>query len=352
MLTSTACDASTGLSVEEMMDVFEGLENCLAQGKKAAVATVVSKTGAAPREIGAKMLIGGDGRYFGTIGGGCVDAEASQHARMVMQAEIPMLLSYSMNGTVAEEEGMICGGTVEILVEPVLPRHIPVWREVGELMKHGGDALLVTRYTPDTFSKTLFKRDGSYSGDAPGTAPEELEHYPDAKRLVIKNGVLVEPLLRPEFLYVFGAGHISQFVAKIAALVDFRVVVIDDRWSFANKERFPEAEEIVVDDFYHVVDKLSLTGADYAVVVTRGHKHDATVLEKVLEKPAKYVGMIGSRRKTKLVFDHLIAKGVSEETLAKVSAPIGLDIGSETPQEIALSIVAQLVQARRNNGKL
>jgi xanthine dehydrogenase accessory factor len=332
------------------MDLFDGLESYLNQGKNAAVATVVSKTGAAPREVGAKMLIGSDGRFLGTIGGGCVDAEASLQARMVMQEGVPMLLRYSMNGNVAEEEGMICGGTVEILVEPVLSQHLTVWRQTGELMKESTDAILLTRYGTETFTKTLFKRDGTHSGDFADLSREKLDEYFNAKKLVVEKGFLVEPLARPEVLYVFGAGHISQFVAKMASLVDFGVVIIDDRWSFANKERFPEAEEVLVEDFVDVVGRLSFTGAEYAVIVTRGHKHDATVLEKVLEKPAKYVGMIGSKRKTKLVFDHLRARGVLGETLAQVHAPIGLDIGSETPQEIAISIVAQLVQARRRAG--
>lgn len=329
------------------MDLFDELKSYLSQGKGAAVATVVSKAGAAPREVGAKMLIGADGRSFGTIGGGCVDAEASLQARMVMQAAAPLFIRYSMNGNVAEEEGMICGGTVEIFVEPVLPRHTAVWETAAELIKQRSDAVLVTICGSETFSKTLFRKDGSYSGDTTDIAPGKLEKYLKSETLILENGVLIEPLVRPEIVYVFGAGHISQFVAKIASLMDFSVVVIDDRWSFANKEMFPEAGEIVVDDFSDVVTRLSFTGSEYAVVVTRGHKHDATVLEKILERPAKYVGMIGSRRKTKLVFDHLAAKGISSEMLRRVHAPIGLDIGSETPQEIALSIVAQLVEARR-----
>lgn len=332
------------------MEVFKAINTYLDQGKKSAVATVVSKAGAAPREIGAKMVIGADGRFFGTIGGGCVDAEVWQHARMVMQTERPMLLRYAMNGAVAEEDGMICGGIVEILVEPVLPRHMSVWHDVEELTKQGSRGVLLTRYASGVFLKSVLREDSVCTGETIDIATEGLERHFNGRTLTIEDDVLIEPLLRPEVLYVFGAGHISQFVSKIAFLVDFRVVIVDDRSSFANRERFPEAEEIVIDDFSEVVDKLSFTGAEYAVVVTRGHKHDATILEKLLLKPTKYVGMIGSRRKNKLIFDHLMTKGVTSEEIARVHAPVGIDLGSETPQEIALSIAAQLVQVRRNCG--
>jgi xanthine dehydrogenase accessory factor len=330
------------------VDVYEAVEDYLSRGRGGALATIIKKMGAAPREAGAKMFIGDDGRFFGTVGGGCVEAEVWQAAKHVAKTGKVKLLHYRLDGRIVEDEGMICGGNVDIFLEPVLARYKDVYAEVRDLEKRGKDALIVTRFSESSFSKSLLGADGRVTGDDPG---EEIKERPGSylpgRGPVVGEGVLIEPTAPSSFLYVFGAGHISQYVSKMATMIDFNVVVIDDREDFANRERFPEAREIIVEDFLRVFEQLHFYGTEYVAVVTRGHKHDALVLEEVLKRPTRYVGMIGSRRKCALILDHLRQKGFDDNALKSVHAPIGLDIEAETPQEIAVSIVAQLIAVKR-----
>jgi xanthine dehydrogenase accessory factor len=330
------------------MDVYEAVIDYLSRGRSGAIATIVKKLGAAPREEGAKMFVGDDGKIFGTIGGGCVEAEVWVAAKEVMKTQRVKTLAYRMDGRLVEDEGMICGGNVDIFVEPALPRYKNVYAGARDLEKTGRDALIITRFSNDSISKSLVGPDGLVSGD---DLTEELEEHAGSclheKGPVIGDGFIIEPVTSSPSLYLFGAGHVSQYVSRVAAMTDFEVTVIDDREDFANRERFPEAREVIVDDFHSVFERLYFSGREYVAILTRGHKHDALVLEEVIKRPTRYIGMIGSRRKTKLVYDHLKRKGVSAEALESVHAPIGLNIQAETPQEIAVSIVAQLIEVKR-----
>jgi len=328
--------------------IYEAVEDYLSRGKGGALATIIKKMGAAPREAGAKMFIGDDGRFFGTVGGGCVEAEVWQAAKDVARTGKVKLLHYRLDGRIVEDEGMICGGNVDIFLEPVVERYKIVYAEARDLEKRGKDALIITRFSESSFSKSLVRPDGQVTGDDPGEEiRESLGSYLKEGGPVIGEGTLIEPTTSSALLYLFGAGHVSQYVSKAATMVDFNVVVVDDRDDFANRERFPEASEIIVDDFRHVFGQLRFYGNEYVAVVTRGHKHDALVLEEVLKRPTRYVGMIGSKRKSALILDHLRQKGIDEDALKSVHAPIGLDIDAETPQEIAVSIVAQLIAVKR-----
>lgn len=257
-----------------MPDIYEEIMKVKAEGKRAALATIIATKGSTPREVGAKMLIREDGKIFGTIGGGCLEAEVWQEARNVMAEEKPRTVHMDLTGRSAEESGMICGGIMDLYIEPVVPQ---------------------------------------------------------AK------------------VYIFGGGHISLFVSRISAMAGFEVAVIDDRPDFANKERFPEAAEIVAADFEMVLPKMKAAGAAYLVIVTRGHAYDQEVLEWALRTDARYIGMIGSRKKIQTVYKNLQAKGFAPEAFQRVHAPIGLDIGALTPEEIAVSIVAEMIQVRRKN---
>jgi len=330
------------------MDVYEAVEEYLAQGRRGALATIIKKIGAAPREEGAKMFIGDDGRFFGTVGGGCVEAEVWQAAKNVATTQKVKLLHYRMDGRLIENEGMICGGNVDVFLEPVHERYRSLYAEVRNLEKKGKSALIVTQYSDSSFRKSLLREDGSALGDALNQpVGESLQSYMSTRRPVISEGRIIEPIVSSSLLYLFGAGHVSQYVSQVASMVSFNIVVVDDRADFANKERFPEAQEILVEDFQKVFDRLHFHGNEYVAILTRGHKHDALVLEEVMKKPTRYVGMIGSRRKTKLILDHLKLKGFEDEALKSIHAPIGVPIRAETPQEIAVSIVAQLIEAKR-----
>ena len=172
-----------------------------------------------------------------------------------------------------------------------------------------------------------------------------MQHLYETKPCVT-DGLVIEPLQVSVALYIFGAGHVSQYIAKIAKMVDFSVTVIDDREEFANKERFPDADEVIVEDFQNVFDRLRFTGKEFVTIVTRGHQYDADVLGETLKRQTRYVGMIGSKRKVAIVFDYIKKSGFDDETIKKVHAPIGLAIHAETPQEIAVSIVAELIKVR------
>jgi xanthine dehydrogenase accessory factor len=255
-----------------MEDIFREIVRIRSEGQRAALATVISAKGSTPRETGSKMLIRTDGTILGSIGGGSLEAQVCKEAIKVMTENRSMLLRFDLTGKEVAEEGMICGGNMEVFVEPILP----------------------------------------------------------------------EPCL-----LIFGAGHISLFLAKMGKMVGFRVVVIDDRPEFANRERFPEADEVIAQDFPAAFQQLAANRTSYIAIVTRGHLHDETVLEWALRTDAAYIGMIGSRKKNQTVFSHLQAKGIPEKKLKEVHAPIGLNINAKTPEEIAMSIMAEIIKARR-----
>jgi xanthine dehydrogenase accessory factor len=330
------------------MDLYSIIDEYLAKGDEGALATIVKKLGAAPREEGAKMFVGSDGKFYGTVGGGCIEAEVWQEARKVMKAGKAKLLHYTMDGRQLEDEGMICGGNVDIFVEPVKEKYRALYRAIPELERVSTGALLVTRFSDEEFSKSLIRGDGTVAGDP---VDEEIgahfQEYIAAKKPSVIGNTIIEPVQTSPILYIFGAGHVSHFVSRIAAMADFDVTVIDDRAEFANQERFPEATRVLAEDFAQVLDQLSFHGNEYVVILTRGHKHDALVLEQVMTRPTRYVGMIGSKRKTKMVMDYMRQKGFDEKLLGTVYAPIGIEINSETPQEIAVSIVAELIKVRR-----
>jgi xanthine dehydrogenase accessory factor len=240
-----------------------------------ALVTIVAAHGSTPQRVGAKMLVYPDGRTVGTIGGGCYENDAFWKAREAITQRKPMNVKYELNDDFAQETGLVCGGQMEVFIEPV-------------------------------------------------------EAAPD--------------------VYVFGAGHVGYFVAKLAHEVGFRVHVIDDREKFASSERFGEGIDVIVHDIPEWLADHSLPPTAYAVVVTRGHTHDLDALRALSSAPLRYLGLIGSKAKVRRIFDALLEEGTSQEALQGVHAPIGLDIGAITPQEIAVSIVAELIAAK--HGKI
>ena len=252
-----------------MTDIYQEIVRIRAEGEEAALATVISIRGSTPREEGAKMLVRSDGSILGTIGGGSIEAQVIKEAVEVIRKGKSQHLRYSLKE--GGELGMVCGGDVEVFIEPILS---------------------------------------------------------------------------PPTLYIFGGGHISLPVAKIGKLLGFRIVVIDDRPEFANPQRFPEAELTLAEGFNKAFSKLQIDKSSYIVIITRGHKYDELVLEWALGAQAKYIGMIGSKTKNKAIFSHLLAKGIPREQLDRVYAPIGLDIYAQTPEEIAVSILAEIIKVR------
>jgi xanthine dehydrogenase accessory factor len=255
-----------------MREVLEAALRAEETGERAALVTVVATQGSTPQKAGARMLVYPDGRLVGTIGGGCLEAEMTWRAREAIEAGRPTLASYDLTPDQAGEDGLVCGGRMQVFIEPI--QGTPV-------------------------------------------------------------------------LCLFGAGHVAQPLARMAKACGFRVEVVDDRVKFANAERFPEADRIVVDDFAGAAEKMTLGPNTYAVVVTRGHKGDAEALRAVLGRGLRFVGLLGSRPKVVHIFAALEERGVPREELTTVHAPLGLEIGAQSPDEIAVSILAEMIAVRR-----
>jgi len=331
------------------MNIFQIIREHLEAGSRGVLATVISRSGSAPRDVGAKMYIDETGRSFGTVGGGLLERHVQEEAAGKMSEDRASIFHMRMDSRTVAEQGMLCGGNVDVLLEPVGQAHRPLYARLAELERKGGMAVVVTALATGVFTKTLIEEGLVITGDPidEGSAADHLGLFGERRPVIVGEGrFIVEPLFDRTRLYVFGAGHVSQYIARMANMVDFNVVVIDDRTEYANAERFPEAAEIVVGDFVEAFDSLSFTGREFIVIVTRGHSHDADVLRAALSRNARYVGMIGSRRKVQIIFDLMRESGYSDEVVSRVYAPIGLSIRAETPQEIAVSIVGQLIQIR------
>ena len=254
------------------MDLYEEIVRLRKDGRRGAVATIVNVRGSIPSFKTAKMLVRDDGSIVGTIGGGCVEAEVWQAARDVMESERPRTLTFDLNQDPKYDTGLVCGGTLEIFVEPILP---------------------------------------------------------------------------PADLYIFGAGHVAASLYKVARIAGFDITVIDDREAYATRERFPEAQQVIVQDFDKGAAQLTPSESSYIVIVTRGHRDDMRMLRWAVQTQARYIGMIGSKRKTITIFKELQSEGLAAHLFERVHAPVGLDIGAITPEEIAVSIVAELIAKRR-----
>jgi xanthine dehydrogenase accessory factor len=255
------------------MDIYEQIVKLRQEGRRGAVATIVSAQGSIPSFKTAKMLVRDDGSIVGTIGGGCVEAEVWQAAREVMESEKPRTLSFNLNQNPKYDTGLICGGTLDVFLEPILP---------------------------------------------------------------------------PATLYIFGAGHVALNLYKTASNAGFEVNVVDDRETYANRERFPDAADVIAEDFDQAMARVKPGDSAYIVIATRGHHDDMRVLRWAVQTPAQYIGMIGSKRKTIAIFRELLKEGIPEQLFERVHAPVGLDIGAVTPEEIAVAITAELIAIRRH----
>jgi xanthine dehydrogenase accessory factor len=333
------------------MNIYDPIIEYLQGGREGVLATVIRRTGSSPRDVGAKMFVGEDGKTFGTVGGGRLESEARREALEIMRKGLVKTFSIAMNALSLKEKDMLCGGNVEILLEPVTAKHLDLYRQIENCIQNRKRGLVVTKFSGNVFAKALVDKNLTVIGDCVNRETVVLCKdllYEQKPRLM--DGLLVDPLQMSFPLYIFGAGHVAQFVSKIAKIADFHVTVIDDREEFANSERFPDADAFVVGTFRDAFKCLDFSGNEYVVILTRSHEYDAEVLEESIKRSAKYVGMIGSKRKVKIILDHMRENGLDNETIGRIHAPIGIAIDAETPQEIAVSIVAELIMARQHTG--
>lgn len=331
----------------------------LEAGEDFAWATILDSRGSTPRHEGAAMLVRTDGSIVGTIGGGPLEALVIKQAVGVLEAKNSRLTDFD-----SAELGMACGGGGLVLIEyvdPTRPAVRELLRALLELLMGGRKGWLVTVVADVDdagllVSRCLVDSDGSVTGEPP-CAPETLRALAERggtyDRLVADAPARthVQPVGGQGTVYLFGAGHCGEKLAPVLSMIGFSTVVVDDRADFANGERFPTADRIVVpESFAGVVDSLPLDQDSYVVILTRGHLHDKVVLAQALKTPAGYVGMIGSKTKVARTLQALQEEGFSGDDLARVHAPIGLSIGAETPEEIAISIAAELIQVRAAKG--
>ncbi len=254
------------------MDLFEEIVRMRKAGQRGALATIVHTNGSIPSYESSRMLVREDGSIAGTIGGGCVEADVWAAAKEVMAKETPRKMAFQLNNEASYDNGLICGGTLEVFVEPILPQPIA---------------------------------------------------------------------------HIFGGGHVSMALAKSASAAGFGIVIVDDREQFANQERFPMAQELHT-SYEKAFQQLQPNASSYLVIVTRGHRDDMRVLAWAVRTQARYIGMIGSKRKVLSVYRALEKEGYAPEEFSRVYAPMGLEIGALSPEEIAISITAELVAVRRN----
>ncbi len=337
--------------------IFEDAVQILNGEQNIALATVIATSGSTPGKVGYKMLVSAQsGDLTGTVGGGLIEAKVIEDARQMLNKPGCRLLRFDLGETPDDEKG-ICGGTIELLIETFDASALSLFRDLSIAARGGAGSVLISIIASDGLPRKMLLQDVHTIDDttSPAFAPEIVTAIKDlvatghGATKVSAGGldVFIESLAKPPVVILFGAGHLAGHIAQFAKSVHFRVIVCDDRAEYANRKRFPEADEIVVEDFGRVLKTLRIDANSYLVIVTRGHEHDLIVLEKALKTDAHYIGMIGSKRKTQTLLDKLREKGVHEASLARVYSPIGISIGAVTPQEIALSIVSELVKIRR-----
>jgi xanthine dehydrogenase accessory factor len=352
-----------------MKDIYTKIVELFETNRFSVLATLISVTGSAPRRTGTKCLIMEDGSFLGTVGGGVLEARVLEAAEKVFETRSPTRRRFVLNGTDVADTDMLCGGDVEVFLEPVSPgnlNHLHIFKRAMEIQRRGGSGILATvvdhdRWQGGQVTKMFIDPHGHKIGSLMGIEEIEqavadrmtqtlIKRQPALIRCPDHEGnkleIFVEPLISDPILYVFGGGHLCSRIVPLAGLVGFRVVVIDDRPEFARPDNFPEASAVHRYPFEGVVEKLPMDESSYLVIVTRGHLHDKAVLAQSLRTDARYIGMIGSRRKIAVIYKKLFEEGFSRQDLDRVHAPIGMDIGAETPEEIAVSIVAELIKIR------
>jgi len=344
--------------------IFQTIQE-LTTAMPVAMATIVEVRGSVPREVGAKMIIHPLGQHVGTVGGGCGEADVIKTGLTVIDTGTPQIVEVDLTEDISMQSLGVCGGVMQIFVEP--------WRndnaQLGPLVNAIDAGELVALVT-------VIRADGQFAG-APGrrmvvwpekTAGElgldslEATLLDDARQCIINRrselltyqqphgevSVFVDVQRRPSTLLIVGAGHVALPLAQLGKLIDFEVVVLDDRPAFANRQRFPMAGQVLAQPLQKTLRQWPINSDTYIVLVTRGHTHDVECLLEVLDSPARYIGMIGSKRRVKAVFELLEREqGLDPARFSRVYSPIGLDIGAETPAEIAVAVIAEIINVYR-----
>ena len=340
-------------------NIFITAYELLSSGQKIVLARTIRRSGSTPRDVGSMCIITQEGDLIGTVGGGILEYRVQKRAVELLKQEESIIYRFHLTDEDLAGAGMICGGDVDLYLEPLFPENIGMVSLFTVIKKHisgNKPGILVTRIEDgisamDTGARLFIGKDGKTFGAIPGfdpkginpgkAAPYDLISFDDKKGHLFMEKIALNPMI-----FLFGAGHVSMFVAQLAKMVGFSITLIDDRPEFANKERFPGADEILISDFNLAFEQLKIFPNSYVLIITRGHLHDKIVLQHALDTQTSYIGMIGSTKKRNTIYKALMDEGFSKNGLEKVYSPIGLDINAETPEEIAVSIVGELIKKR------
>ena len=348
-----------------MREVFREAVSELEKGRRVVVATVVRTKGSTPQKPGAKLLVRHDGSGVGTLGGGCVEGDIWFAAKELMKRGGPSeYRDYELNEEMAAEDGLVCGGTMYFLIDPVYQPgdYIDVAREIDGAYR-GEDAVAVASVVkpaegqPAPIGARLLVRENGSTEGTLGSEALDRDASRKARDLMVlgkndyvvaENGAeyFVEAYTTPPQMVLCGGGHVSKAIAPLAKTVGFRVFITDDREEFANADRFPEADRLVVAAPEDALPQLPINQNTFIIVATRGHRYDNVALDVAARTPAKYVGLMGSRRKTILIYEDLLRGGMPIERVREIRSPIGLDVRARTPEEIAVSIIAEVLMFR------
>ena len=344
-----------------MYDVFVETVRTLERGEPCVLSTVIKTKGSTPQKPGAKLLVKLDGSGVGTLGGGCVEGDIWFAAKnLLIDGGAPEIKDYYLNEELAEKDGLICGGTMYFLLDPVLKPNefLPLAEEILAAYKNGsavGLASIVKTSQKSNYpvgTKLFIRADGTTTGTFGNSNLEELvikkalELMPFGRcEFVNFEGIelFIEGYTTPPQLVLLGGGHISKALSNLADTLSFSVHVIDDRPEFSNPARFPNAENTIVATYDQGLDKIPISRNTYIIIATRGHRFDDMATEAAARSPARYVGLLGSRRKSLMIFEELFRKGISEDRIRAIQAPVGLALGGRTPEEIAMSIMSEIL---------
>lgn len=361
-----------------MQPIFNEAKRLLKADHPFILASVVHTHGSTPQKPGAKLLVRADGSTVGTLGGGCVEADVWAEAKTILQEAqkadpgtsggsdcLAQLRHFQLNEDIAAQDGLVCGGAMDILIDPVVGQSelLPLLEEIVTAYDGQGDRALATSVSPTqgglASARMFVREDGSAIGSLGDPALDAritesaLQQMPRGHEswLDAENGkkVYLETFTHPVTLVIAGGGHVGKALYSLATFLGFRTVIVDDRPRFANAKRFPEADKIIVDEFDRGLRSLNMGPNHCVIVATRGHKLDDIALLEAARSEAGYVGLLGSKRKAVLIFRDLHRAGIPEARIHQIHAPVGLDIGGRQPEEIAVSILAEILAER--NGR-
>ena len=353
--------------------MYQQVKQLIEEGETLAIATIVSTLGSTPREVGAKMVVTASGEILGTVGGACGEAEVVRKAVEVIRSRKPAMVKVELMDDIESNSPAVCGGILNVFVDPWWKDSAAVCKlltdELLKVQNEGAAAVVATvvktgNYPGVTVGDKCFIRDGAVkvgnlrNKELLQAVLHEAEirlETEQCRQIALtlpgiddKMEVFFEVVTAVRKVIIVGAGHLAIPLVKFAKILGFHITVLDDRVIYANRERFPEVDEVLVGDMAETLRGIEITPQTYVVLITRGHQFDEPCLRVIIHSPAKYIGMIGSKRRIKACFIRFRdEEGIPEELLKRVYAPIGLDIKAESPEEIALAIIAEMVKVRR-----